>query len=126
MLTCFDDTRTVMKNAFENMNPGGWIEFQDTAMEFYQANELYPGSHSPSPVHLLNANLAVGNAFQRWAEGCNQGLAAIGRDGKKAWKYKEWLEEIGCKAITTLWHTSSASYNHIQLEELTYGTKLSM
>ncbi|KAH8202363.1 hypothetical protein TruAng_003436 [Truncatella angustata] len=78
MLTCFDDTRTVMKHAFQNLNPGGWIEFQDTAMEFFQANQSYSG-----------------DAIMRCAEGLNRGLAAIGRDGKKAWYYERWLKEIG-------------------------------
>jgi SAM-dependent methyltransferase len=27
--TCFNNTRAVIRNAFDNLNPGGWIEFQD-------------------------------------------------------------------------------------------------
>ena len=30
VLTCFNDKRVVIKHAFKNLNPGGWIEFQDT------------------------------------------------------------------------------------------------
>lgn len=33
----------------------------------------------------------------RWADGCNRGMEAIGRDGMKVYKYKAWLEEIGCE-----------------------------
>lgn len=29
VVTCFSDPRIVMQQAFDNMNPGGWIEFQD-------------------------------------------------------------------------------------------------
>lgn len=28
--TCFDDPRKVIRMAYEHLNPGGWIEFQDT------------------------------------------------------------------------------------------------
>jgi hypothetical protein len=27
VFTCFDDTREVIRQAYENMNPGAWIEF---------------------------------------------------------------------------------------------------
>ncbi|KAK9414491.1 putative S-adenosyl-L-methionine-dependent methyltransferase [Seiridium unicorne] len=78
MLTCFDDTRVVIGQAFDNMTPGGWVEFQDTAFEFFQANKSF-----------------AGNAIMRWAEGCNRGMEAIGRDGMKVYKYKGWLEDAG-------------------------------
>lgn len=31
VVTCFDDHLTVMQHAFDNMNPGAWIEFQDAS-----------------------------------------------------------------------------------------------
>lgn len=43
MLTCFDEMRVVMTQAFQNMTPGGWIELQDTAFEFFQANGSFSG-----------------------------------------------------------------------------------
>ncbi|KAK9782961.1 putative Methyltransferase domain-containing protein [Seiridium cardinale] len=60
------------------MTPGGWVEFQDTAFEFFQANKSF-----------------AGNAIMRWAEGCNRRMEAIGGDGMKAYKYKAWLEDAG-------------------------------
>jgi hypothetical protein len=30
--SCFDDPQAVMKQAFDHLNPGGWIEYQETLM----------------------------------------------------------------------------------------------
>lgn len=38
VVTCFDDTRNVMRQAFENMNPGGWIEYQDILFDILDAH----------------------------------------------------------------------------------------
>ncbi|ETS81475.1 hypothetical protein PFICI_06477 [Pestalotiopsis fici W106-1] len=76
--TCFDDPRVVMKNAFENMNPGGWIEFQDASLEFNDDSPNWEGS-----------------ALQKWCKGCIDGAASVGRDILVPQKYKQWLEETG-------------------------------
>jgi ubiquinone/menaquinone biosynthesis C-methylase UbiE len=31
--TCFDDPRKVLYLAYENLNPGGWIEYQDSIFQ---------------------------------------------------------------------------------------------
>jgi SAM-dependent methyltransferase len=31
--TCFNDHKRVIKHAFDNLKPGGWIEYQDSTME---------------------------------------------------------------------------------------------
>jgi chemotaxis methyl-accepting protein methylase len=28
--TCFDDHRKVMRSVFDNLNPGGWVEYQES------------------------------------------------------------------------------------------------
>lgn len=76
--TCFDDTQHVMRQAFDNMLPGGWIEFQEMRFETRHPNNL-------------------GTPLARWFEGLNKGLNAIGRDLEKPKLYKTWLEETGCK-----------------------------
>lgn len=35
MLTCFDDPKAVMRRAFHNLHPGGWIEYQDGGPDAY-------------------------------------------------------------------------------------------
>lgn len=42
MVTCFDEPKKVMENAFKHLNPGGWIEFQDSTLpilDFYNGSE---------------------------------------------------------------------------------------
>lgn len=79
VMSCFDDTQLVMRHAFNNMNPGGWIEFQDMIIE---------SSHRRN----LNSPLA------RWWDDCARGARAIGRDNEKPLQYTTWLKEVGCKA----------------------------
>ncbi|KAH8662497.1 S-adenosyl-L-methionine-dependent methyltransferase [Xylariales sp. PMI_506] len=83
MFTCFNDQRTVMKHAFDNMAPGGWIEYQESTLEFFQANPNFPG-----------------DALLRWGAGCTRGAAAAGRDLTCVRNYKQWLEEIGFVQVT--------------------------
>lgn len=41
--TCFNDQRLVMQNAFKNMKPGGWIEYQDSTMEVQSMDDNLEG-----------------------------------------------------------------------------------
>ncbi|KAK6070512.1 methyltransferase domain-containing protein [Seiridium cupressi] len=84
MFTCFDDPRTVMKRAYDNLSPGGWIEFQESSMEYCQENLDYQGT-----------------AGLRYAELCIRGAAALGRDLLAVQHYQRWLEEIGFINVNT-------------------------
>ncbi|KAM0809205.1 putative S-adenosyl-L-methionine-dependent methyltransferase [Seiridium cardinale] len=84
MFTCFDDPRTVMKRAYDNLSPGGWIEFQESSMEYCQENPDYQGT-----------------AGLRYTELCIRGAAALGRDLLAVLHYQRWLEEIGFINVNT-------------------------
>lgn len=43
MFTCFNDPIKVMKSAYENLSPGGWVEFQEASLEVFQANVNFTG-----------------------------------------------------------------------------------
>ncbi|KAH8662452.1 S-adenosyl-L-methionine-dependent methyltransferase [Xylariales sp. PMI_506] len=83
MFSCFDDARVVMRHAFDNMAPGGWIEFQEASPRFRQANRNFQG-----------------DGMKRWGEGCIKGAAASGRDIEAVIHYKKWLEDIGFTNVT--------------------------
>lgn len=85
MFTCFDDARKVMRHAYQNLNPGGWIEYQDYDPEIHQEN---PGFR--------------GNAHQRWLRAIIEGAAVLGRDILVTQKYRAWLIEEGCKSLTDI------------------------
>jgi ubiquinone/menaquinone biosynthesis C-methylase UbiE len=76
--TCFDNPRAVIKSAFDNLAPGGWIEFQDTGPEIDCA---------PEAIALLKFN-----SFSI------QGSAAMGRDIVVSKHYKDWLIQTGCES----------------------------
>ncbi|KAK8038669.1 hypothetical protein PG993_007080 [Apiospora rasikravindrae] len=78
VFTCFDDPRGVMERAFENLKPGGYIEYLDC----YGTSGSFDGS-------------LRGTALERLGLLCQQGAAKNGRDLLVAMRYKEWLEEVG-------------------------------
>ncbi|KAK6065900.1 methyltransferase [Seiridium cupressi] len=78
--TCFDNPRAVIKSAFECLNPGGWLEFQD-ASPLLQSGKG-PAAVADSPLKKM-IDLAV------------HGAALQGRDILVAQHYKRWLEEAG-------------------------------
>ncbi|KAM0809208.1 hypothetical protein AB5N19_09551 [Seiridium cardinale] len=78
MFSCFEDTRNVLRNAYDNMTPGGWVEFQDSSFDVRQGNPNFEG-----------------DALMRYGQACIRGAAVKGRDILKSEKYEEWLEETG-------------------------------
>lgn len=93
---CFDDPHVVMRHAWDNMSPGGWIEFQDASLQFKDDGPNWEGKERMHVLWLYLTNAIPGSAFQRWCNGCIDGAASIGRDILVPEKYKPWLEEIGC------------------------------
>lgn len=80
--TCFDNPRVVIRSAFEFLNPGGYLEFQDVSPLLRSAKG--PDAIADNPLRRL-IDLAV------------NGAALQGRDILVAQHYKRWLEEAGCK-----------------------------
>jgi hypothetical protein len=83
MVTCFDDPIQVMRNAYNNMKPGGWIEYQDGLARFNSMDGTHHGT-----------SLALGMALTA------QGGASRGRDFLASIRYKEYLAEAGFVDIT--------------------------
>ncbi|ETS88219.1 hypothetical protein PFICI_02047 [Pestalotiopsis fici W106-1] len=78
VFTCFNDQKAVMRNAFENLNEGGWIEYLD-------------GSFI---VGCLDGTIE-GTALKRWGDLLVKGGLGLGRNLEVTKHFKEWLEEIG-------------------------------
>ncbi|KAH8651185.1 S-adenosyl-L-methionine-dependent methyltransferase [Xylariales sp. PMI_506] len=83
MFTCFDDQRVVMSHAYNNLKPGGWIEYQEATLRISQANPEYKG-----------------DALQRMGTRCIEGASVIGRDIDCLDLYKEWLKQVGFVDVT--------------------------
>lgn len=77
-VTCFEDTRTVLRYAFEHMSEGGWIELQDVIFNFYGIDDSFRGT-----------------GLQKWVQRVRRGFQASGRDMDKTMYYVSWLLEAG-------------------------------
>lgn len=83
MFTCFNDPRGVMQKIYDNLEPGGWVEYEDSALEFIGVDAEAEEYVRASPV-------------AQWMDLMKRGLwNAVGRDIAVALKYKQWMAEIG-------------------------------
>ncbi|KAH8660355.1 S-adenosyl-L-methionine-dependent methyltransferase [Xylariales sp. PMI_506] len=83
VFTCFDNPKRVIDLAYKNLQPGGWIEYQDSIFQ---------------PERL--GGTAEGTALQRWCDHCIQGAAlARGRDITPTPHLKDWLIEAGFEIV---------------------------
>ncbi|POR38157.1 Uncharacterized protein TPAR_01635 [Tolypocladium paradoxum] len=78
VLSCFDDTKTVIRKAFDNLAPGGYIEFHDVATETVDPDGTVKGT-----------------GFERWLGLAKAGAQKLGRDLTKPLRYKDWCREVG-------------------------------
>ncbi|KAK8010894.1 hypothetical protein PG990_009859 [Apiospora arundinis] len=78
VVTCFKDHRTIMRHAFENLNPGGWIEYVDQSVE-----------------PMRHGGTAEGSVWYDYVTSFLSTMAKFGRDLQCPRKYKQWLEEVG-------------------------------
>ncbi|KAI0525519.1 S-adenosyl-L-methionine-dependent methyltransferase [Xylaria bambusicola] len=78
LMSCFDDPSRVVKQAYENLEPGGFIEFQDALFPMYWVGE---------PVKE--------SALYRWNELLMEGVRRIGRSWSNVVNYPRYFEEAG-------------------------------
>lgn len=107
VFTCFDYPRRVIAEAFKNMNPGGWIEFQDGSANIQSKGGPFEGEWrlcgelTVIGQLLTCTGMNAGSALQRWSECLISGAGTMGRDIEKAQDYKKWLIEAGCRWMDT-------------------------
>lgn len=83
VFTCFDDPRGVLQKIHDNLQPGGWVEYQDTAMELVGSD--------PAADEYIQAS-----ALARWTRLLKAGLRnAQGRDPAVTHKLQHWMSEMG-------------------------------
>ncbi|KAI1259420.1 S-adenosyl-L-methionine-dependent methyltransferase [Xylariaceae sp. FL1019] len=92
LLSCFDDPSKVVQQAFNNIEPGGFIEFQDA---FFPMNWV---GEPPKD-----------SALYRWNELLLEGLKNIGRSWSNVKNYPKYFEDAGFENIVErrfFWPTS--------------------
>jgi ubiquinone/menaquinone biosynthesis C-methylase UbiE len=81
-ISCFSSQRDVFAKCFSNLNPGGWIELQDTHF-----------------AAVSDDGSTNGTAIESWCDGMVKGAAAIGRNLHDTANYKQFLAETGFEDI---------------------------
>ncbi len=92
LLTCFDNPRNVLQNAFVGLAPGGFLEMQECLFPFSFA--------SPPPDDC---------AFVMWNDLLKEASEKMGRPWSNGRNYKRWMEEIGFEGVVErrfYWPTS--------------------
>ncbi|KAG4219233.1 hypothetical protein PC116_g32287, partial [Phytophthora cactorum] len=91
-MSCFDNPAAVVKQGFEHLEPGGFMEFQDG---------LFPMNYVGEPP--------TESALYRWNEMMLEGVTRLGRSWSNAKNYRRYFEEAGFENIVEkrfYWPTS--------------------
>ncbi|KAK8112809.1 hypothetical protein PG984_013335, partial [Apiospora sp. TS-2023a] len=91
VFTCFPDNQVVMRHAFDNMRPGGWIEYCDLYIDPSSRDGRHEGEYLVGPLTLHT----TGSTVQKFWATFRQGMSKIGRDMLCPRNYKTWLAEVG-------------------------------
>ncbi|KAM0190730.1 hypothetical protein ACHAPI_009256 [Fusarium lateritium] len=81
------DKKALIQTTFDNLRPGGWVEFTEWI------------AHLHSPNHSLR-----GTAFRRWNDLMEQGMRNLGTTLKYPNQYKPFLQEVGYERIIETRH----------------------
>jgi len=82
MMTCFSNPRSILAKAYEALEPGGYLEMQDSVF----------------PMHCHDSTLE-GTALDIWGKACVEAAAKIGRPWTNTPNYKGWMEELGFEKV---------------------------
>ncbi len=78
MIGAFGDFPKIFARCFENLNPGGWAEFQDYYAEF----------------QCIDDSLA-GTALERWNQLFLEAVERMGRNGRNAARFRQQMVRAG-------------------------------
>ncbi|KAK8113497.1 hypothetical protein PG984_014023 [Apiospora sp. TS-2023a] len=82
MVGSIADFPRLFRTIYENLNPGGWVEFQD----YYVKLDSFDGTLD-------------GTALQRWNAMINEALVPTGRSGLNSAHYAGWMREAGFEDV---------------------------
>lgn len=82
MVTCFKDSRTVLRNIYENLAPGGWFELQDPCL----------------PMQCDDGTMD-GTALGEWNRLMCEGMLKMGKDLRDNRRWGEYMREMGFERV---------------------------
>lgn len=81
------DHDTIFKNAYDNLNPGGWAEFHEWLLVVHSSNGFSKGR---------------GAVLKEWSDLCVEGARRQGKDMKISLKFKPMLQALGFENLVQL------------------------
>ncbi|KAK7731597.1 hypothetical protein SLS63_005283 [Diaporthe eres] len=79
LVSCsFDDYPTVFRKCFDNLEPGGWLELNDSTF-----------------VLACEDGSIRGTNIEKWSQRMSEAQATMGRDPEVPKKYRRWMVETG-------------------------------
>ncbi|KAL0943553.1 umta methyltransferase family protein [Colletotrichum truncatum] len=84
MLGSISNWPKLVKNVFNNLNPGGWAEFQDIDVLYYSDDGTYTEEHETC----------------KWNKQCVETFEAIGRTGRPGPQLEGWIKDAGFEHVT--------------------------
>ncbi|KAK6860410.1 S-adenosyl-L-methionine-dependent methyltransferase [Apiospora arundinis] len=87
IVSCIRDPPGLIREAYDNLKPGGWLEMQDCHMEFLGDDPALQGS-----------------ALQRWSDYAARGALTRGYDLRKAKYHRQWLIQAGFTEVKEIFY----------------------
>ncbi|EQB44153.1 hypothetical protein CGLO_17127 [Colletotrichum gloeosporioides Cg-14] len=84
MAACVTDWPKLVRTIYDNLNPGGWVEFQDSDFNYYSDD----------------ATLTEEHQFKQWSRDLVSALQSVGRDPCPGPKLKDWVKDAGFQNIS--------------------------
>lgn len=107
-MACFSDNRAVVRNAFAQLNQGGYLEIQDGIMPF-----------------RTDDNSLSGTNFGKWGTAVfHEGMARIGRNPSDSKNWGKYLREEGFVDVVEKYYYVPTSPWCKGLKEMTLGIAL--
>lgn len=83
VFSCFDHPKALLQKIYDNLQPGGWVEYQDSALELIGSDPTADAVIQASPL-------------ARWASLFKAGLRNTkGRDPDVTRNLQGWMRELG-------------------------------
>ncbi|KAK2751253.1 umta methyltransferase family protein [Colletotrichum kahawae] len=84
MAACITDWPRLVRKIYDNLNPGGWVEFQDADFNYYSDD----------------ATLTEEHQFKEWSKSLLSALESVGRDACPGPKLQGWVKDAGFQEIS--------------------------
>ncbi|KAF4870333.1 Secondary metabolism regulator LAE1 [Colletotrichum siamense] len=84
MAACVTDWPKLVRMIYDNLNPGGWVEFQDSDFNYYSDDGTLTEEHQ----------------FKQWSKSLVHALESVGRDPCPGPKLEGWVKDAGFQDIS--------------------------